>query len=92
VPLARKFAGMAINQSPLSAEQIEHMTQRFLSWRLPENFNPDDGVSFTPVANEGTSYEHRHQPTGTNLFSYEQARQMVLHMATDLPAAERLVR
>jgi hypothetical protein len=25
--------------------QIKHMTERFLGWKLPENFNPDGGIS-----------------------------------------------
>lgn len=68
----------------MTDEQIKHMTERFLSWKLPENFNPDAGISFDPVFNKGTPYEHRYQPTGTNLFDYTQAEAMVRHMAEGL--------
>lgn len=69
----------------MTDEQIEHMTQRFLGWKLPENFNPDDGITFTPVKNEGTAHEFRHRPIGTNLFDYTQAKAMVRHMLEGLP-------
>lgn len=65
-------------------DQIKQMTERFLSWELPENFNPDDGISFEPVANKGTVYERRRQPTGTNLFDYTQAEAMVRYMVEGL--------
>jgi hypothetical protein len=41
----------------MTDEQIKHMTERFLSWRLPEHFNPDAGISFDPVFNKGSQYE-----------------------------------
>jgi hypothetical protein len=28
----------------MADDQIKHMIYRFLSWRLPENFNPDGGI------------------------------------------------
>jgi hypothetical protein len=66
-------------------EQVKHMTERFLGWRLPENFNPDGGVTFDPVYNKGTQYEGRHQPVGTNLLDYTQAESMVRHMLEGIP-------
>jgi len=60
--------------------QIEHMVDRFLNWRLPDNFSPDGGISFTPVSNAGTPYEYRFAPTGTNLLDAQQAEAMVRHM------------
>jgi hypothetical protein len=73
----------------LSAEQIQHMVSRFLSWRLPENFNPDAGISFKAEFNEGTPWPGRHQPTGTNLFDATQATAMVRHMVEGLPPQQR---
>ncbi len=69
----------------MTDEQIKHMAERFLAWRLPETFNPDGGVSFDPIANPGTSYEYRRLPTGTNLLTYTQAVEMVRHMVEGLP-------
>ena len=71
----------------MTDEQIKHMVDRFLSWKLPENFNPDAGISFKPTFNEHTAHEGRHQPSGTNLFDAGQADTMVRHMAEGLPDA-----
>lgn len=30
----------------MTEAQIKHMVNRFLSWKLPDNFNPDAGISF----------------------------------------------
>lgn len=65
--------------------QIKHMVDRFLMWKLPEHFNPDDGISFDRVASRGTPYEFVRTPVGTNLFSAEQATAMVRHMIEGLP-------
>lgn len=53
---------------------IEAMVDRFLCWKLPKDFAPDCGVTFKPL-NHPTSW-----PTGTNLFTGEQARAMLLHL------------
>lgn len=71
----------------MTDEQIKYMVERFLGWRLPENFSPDAGISFTPEANVGTAHPYRHQPTGTNLFDFTQAQAMVRHMAEGMPGA-----
>lgn len=73
----------------MTDEQIKHMTKRFLTWKLPENFNPDAGISFEPFFNVKYNALHgrppqRHEPTGTNLFDYTQAEQMVRHMIEGL--------
>ena len=70
----------------MTDEQIKHMANRFLAWPLPENFSPDDGISFDPIMNRGTQYEMRRHPSGTNLWGYEEALAMVRHMVEDLPA------
>lgn len=63
------------------AELIEHMTRRFLAWRLPDDFCPDAGISFKATFNEHLpSGPMRHEPTGTNLLTYQQARAMVCHL------------
>lgn len=69
----------------LSKEQIEHMIQRFLQWKLPETFNPDGGISFEKFSNKGTPYEYEHKPVGTNLFDYVEAKSMVEYMLNELP-------
>lgn len=66
--------------------KVKHMVDRFLAWKLPENFNPDAGISFKPEFNEQTAHPTRHQPTGTNLFDARQAEAMIRHMLDGLPA------
>lgn len=70
----------------LNENQIKYMVERFLAWQLPLPWKPDGGISFEPVFNKGTQYEHRNTPSGTNLFDYNQATDMVLHMVENLPA------
>ena len=71
-------------------KQIKHMVDRFLGWRLPEDFRPDAGISFNPEFN--VEYmatlgkpPMRHEPTGTNLLTATQAEAMVRHMVEGLP-------
>lgn len=59
---------------------VKRMVDRFLSWRLPEDFSPDGGISFKAEFNEGTAYPMRHEPIGTNLFTATQAEAMVRHI------------
>ena len=63
-----------------AAAPVDHMVQRFLSWRLPEDFNPDNGISFKPTFNDHMDPPMRCNPTGTNLFDARQAEAMVRHM------------
>ena len=54
---------------------IDKMVDRFLCWKLPEDFAPDCGISFSPTHGFGTP----HWPIGTNLLTAEQAKQMFEH-------------
>jgi len=69
----------------VTEDQIKHMVSRFLRWRLPDNFNPDGGVSFKRFFNEGTPYEGRHEPSGTHLLDADQAEEMVRYIVSDMP-------
>jgi hypothetical protein len=70
----------------LSDEQIKHMVDRFLQWRLPENFNPDGGISFKKTFNENTPYPMKHEPVGTNLLDAMQAEEMIRYMVEGMPS------
>jgi hypothetical protein len=75
----------------MTDEQIKHMVNRFLGWRLPEQFNPDGGISFQPDYNIEFNAARgnppsRHQPSGTNLFGSDQAEAMVRYMVEGMPA------
>lgn len=61
-------------------ELVERMTQRFLGWKLPKTFNPDGGITFQRVTNEGTAHAYMNEPVGTNLLDYTQAKAMVEHL------------
>ena len=63
----------------MTEEQIKYMVDRFLSWKLPDNFSPDAGISFDPPVSWPW-------PTGTNLLDATQADAMVRHMVEGLPA------
>lgn len=65
-------------------DQIKHMVNRFLMWKLPEHFRPDCGIIYTPIRiADGRLLE----PSGTNLLDATQAEAMVRHMIEGLPAA-----
>ena len=65
-------------------EAVKKMVDRFLGWKLPEDFNPDGGISF-----EKTSgiYRYERIPVGTNLFTATQAEEMVRYILGDTIAS-----
>ena len=65
--------------------QIKHMVDRFLAWRLPEDFNPDNGISFKKTFNDHMPIPMKHDPSGTNLFDARQAEEMVRYLVDGLP-------
>jgi hypothetical protein len=73
---------------PMTEDQIKHMTNRFLAWRLPESFAPDNGISFKQVIYPGMSpgNQAHHWPVGTNLLNAEQAETMVRHLIEGMPS------
>lgn len=60
-------------------EQIRKMVDRFLGWRLPKPWNPDNGISYKRPNYAHDPAEHD-WPTGTNLFDASQAEQMIRYM------------
>lgn len=64
--------------------QVDAMVNKFLAWKLPEHFHPDAGISFTPTKPyTGDEYGNSWWPVGTNLFTADQAREMILHILSD---------
>jgi len=57
---------------------VDVMVDRFLSWELPKDFAPDGSISFQHGADARGNMPS--WPVGTNLFTAEQAKQMILHM------------
>lgn len=80
----------------MTDDQINHMVSRFLAWKLPENFNPDAGISFKPMFNDspavmrslGLTEPMRHEPSGTNLLDAIEAEAMIRHLIEGLPAGD----
>jgi hypothetical protein len=58
---------------PVGDGWVSAMVDRFLGWRLPDDFSPDDGISFVPPKHPNS------WPVGTNLFSVKQAEAMFRH-------------
>lgn len=66
----------------MTDDQIKYMVERFLSWKLPTDFNPDNGISAQrPNYGPNVAWE----PSGTNLLDYDQANAMVRHMVDGMP-------
>lgn len=73
----------------MTEDQIKHMVQRFLFWKLPQDFHPDAGISFEPEFNKEWNARQGkppqlHEPVGTNLFSGDQATAMVRFMVEEM--------
>jgi hypothetical protein len=68
---------------------IDQAVDRFLCWKLPEGFCPDNGITFK----RESDYEHpefgrtKYEPTGTNLFDAQQAKDMLEHVCEPLLTA-----
>lgn len=54
------------------------MVDRFLGWKLPQDFCPDAGVSFAPSDLQRRGIHL--WPVGTNLLHAEQAKEMLTHV------------
>lgn len=72
----------------MTEAQIKHMVERFLTWPLPPDFGPDNGISFERIAGANGPHPFVRTPVGTNLLTYTQAEAMVRHMLDGMPAAE----
>ena len=57
--------------------KIDEMVNRFLAWKLPQDFSPDAGITFVPpTENAGEHF----WPTGTNLLTATQVKVMLEHV------------
>ena len=70
---------------------IEHMVNRFLGWKLPENFSPDAGISFRRYFNQTEDHSIENKPTGTNLFDAIQAKEMVKYLLSGSKLEETIL-
>lgn len=67
----------------MEEKQIKLMVDRFLNWKLPLNWNPDNGISFERFGNKGTPHQYERFPVGTNLLDATQAEGLVRHMVAE---------
>ena len=68
----------------MTDDQIKHMVDRFLGWRLPKPWHPDAGISYQRPNYAHAPADHD-WPVGTNLFDADQAEAMVRHMVEGMP-------
>ena len=67
-----------IKEINMSKKLIDMLVNRFLMWKLPENFSPDCGISFKPsTPYSGDEFGNSSWPIGTNLLTADQAKQML---------------
>lgn len=69
----------------MTEDQIKYMADRFLGWKLPDNFNPDGGISFKKTFNDHMPQPMKNEPVGTNVLDATQADAMVRHMIEGMP-------
>jgi hypothetical protein len=90
------YAGPAPQMPPspaVAVPDIATMVNRFLGWKLPEQFYPDCGITFTH--NETWGPYPNNWPIGTNLLTADQAKGMFEYVLQDListptpPSAEQ---
>ena len=67
----------------MTNEQIKHMVDRFLCWKLPADFSPDAGITYTRP-NYSPAVDAT--PCGTNLLNATQAEAMIRHWVEGMPA------
>jgi len=63
---------------------IDHMVNRFLGWKLPKDFNPDCFIDFNRDKADMYGW-----PSGTNLFTADQARVMFEILTAEFAPDER---
>ncbi len=72
------------------AANVDAMVNQFLGWPLPKTFNPDCGISFKRTHSENGPFgPQRYEPTGTNLFTADEARAMFTHALAAAPTSPK---
>lgn len=75
------YCGAKIDGESLAAAtpNIDKLVDKFLAWQLPKDFAPDCGISFDGRTDDEWN-KNKTWPVGTNLFTADQARQMLEHL------------
>ena len=74
-------SGMVALLELVASTVPDELVTRFLCWKLPKGFAPDGGIVFDKHQN------HHFTPTGTNLFTADQAKQMFEYLLEGEPVA-----
>ncbi len=61
--------------------RIKHMVDRFLGWKLPEDFIPDGGIKYEKPN------DPNFRPIGTNLLTATQAEEMIRYIIATPPTS-----
>lgn len=61
---------------------MDNLVNRFLTWKLPQTFAPDCGISFDGRKDDEWN-KNKTWPVGTNLFTAIEAKQMLEHVVGD---------
>jgi len=61
--------------APAREDGLRKAVDKFLAWKLPEDFHPDCGISFDGRGKDARGYD-KGWPVGTNLFTADQALAM----------------
>ena len=72
IPVYAHYPQFTANKAEVP--DIQEMVNRFLGWKLPENFHPDCGISFKH--NTAWGVYPNNWPIGTNLLTADQAKEM----------------
>lgn len=68
------------------SDYYSRIVNRFLGWKLPDDFAPDCGISFKRTHSEFSPFgPQKHEPVGTNLLTAVQARAMLEHILPPMP-------
>lgn len=65
----------------MKEQLVKQMIDRFLCWKLPEDFGPDAGIRFAPSPFQ--THDGPHWPTGTNLLHAGQAKALFEYLIGD---------
>ncbi len=69
-------------------DDIKKMVDRFLGWKLPKTFHPDCGISFDGRKDDEWN-KNKTWPIGTNLFTADEALEMLRYVLTKPATAEQ---
>ena len=75
---------VALQQQPVMFD-INAMVDRFLAWKLPQDFHPDSFIIFDRAKHDTWGGCPNSWPTGTNLLTAAQAKAMLEHVIEYAP-------